>query len=99
MPDHLHVLLYGTTPQSRAKDAMIRFKRDSGMWLAANRPDLEWQEDFYDHIIRRSEGWEVQARYAALNPVRARLAEDIFAWPYTGSIGYDRDEVLLDAWW
>ena len=99
MPDHLRVLLYGTTPQSRAKDAMIRFKRDSGMWLAANRPDLEWQEDFYDHIIRRSEGWEVQARYAALNPVRARFAEDIFAWPYTGSIGYDRDEVLLDAWW
>lgn len=99
MPDHLHVLLYGQTATSRAKDAMIRFKRDSGMWLEEHRPDLEWQEDFYDHIVRRSEGWETQARYFALNPVRKGLAEDIFAWPYTGSVGYDRDEVLLDAWW
>ena len=99
MPGHLHVLLYGTSPQSHAKNALEGFKWASSMLLAANRPDLEWQEDFYDHIVRRSEGWEVQARYAALNPVRIGLANDIFAWPYTGSIGYDREEVLLDAWW
>lgn len=99
MPDHLHLLHCGQTPQSRAKDAMVRFKRDSGIWFAEHRPELEWQKDFYDHIVRRSEGWESQARYLALNPVRAGLATDIFEWPYTGSIGYERDEVLLDAWW
>ena len=41
MPDHLHVLLYGTSPQSRAKDAMEMLKQESSMGLALNRPGVE----------------------------------------------------------
>lgn len=99
MPDHLHVLLLGTDDASRPKRAMERFKYLSGIWFQQCRPDLDWQKDFYDRIVRRSEGLDAQARYVALNPVRKGLAPDIFAWPYTGSIRYDLREVLLDAWW
>ena len=27
--------------------------------------------------------------YVALNPVRARIVQDPFDWPYTGSIGHE----------
>jgi putative transposase len=95
MPDHLHALVIGTTDSSRVLDAMARFKWRSGMKL---RPHgIAWQKDFYDHIVRESEGWATQARYAALNPVRAGLITEPELWPYTGSIGYTVAEVLDDA--
>lgn len=99
MPDHLHVLILGLSDASRPRLAMNRFKQKSGEWLAAHRPDLRWQKDFYDRIVRQKEGYENVARYLALNPVRAGFAEDVYAWPYTGSIGYELREIIEDAWW
>ena len=99
MPDHLHVMFLGQNDQSRPKLAMDRFKYEFGNWIEEFHPDLDVQKDYYDHIVRRSEGWERQARYIALNPVRKGIATEIFDWPFIGSIGYDVREVLLDAWW
>ena len=99
MPDHLHVLILGLSDASRPRLAMNRFKQKSGEWFGAHRPDLAWQKDFYDRIVRAKEGYEIQARYVALNPVRAGLAADVYAWPYTGSIGYALREIIEDAWW
>ncbi|MGV3616638.1 MAG: transposase [Fimbriimonas sp.] len=98
MPDHLHMIVSGMTDGAAPKRAMEAFKRDSGMWLARHRPDLRWQWNFHDRILRRKE-IAAACRYIALNPVRAGLAEDIHAWPFTGSIGFDLNEVLLDAFW
>lgn len=99
MPDHLHVLMLGLADDSRPRLAMNRFKQKSGEWLAAHRPDLVWQRDFYDRIVRQKEGYENVARYIALNPVRAGLADDVYGWPYTGSIAYELREIIEDAWW
>ncbi|MGV3614008.1 MAG: REP-associated tyrosine transposase [Fimbriimonas sp.] len=99
MPDHLHVLLLGTEDTSDLKAAMNWFKARSGWWLYRNHPDIHWQKDYWDHVVRILEGWENQARYIALNPVRAGLAEHVFDWPYTGSIGCDLKETLIDAFW
>jgi REP element-mobilizing transposase RayT len=92
MPDHLHVVILGLDRTSRVKRAMEAFKESSGTWLKYNRPNVEWQDDFYDEIVRGSKGWAQQIRYVALNPVRAGLAEHIHAYPFTGSIGCDLDE-------
>ncbi|RYD77624.1 MAG: hypothetical protein EOP84_15310 [Verrucomicrobiaceae bacterium] len=99
MPDHLHVLLLGKDEASDGKAAMDRFKASTGWWLYRNQPGVKWQKDYWDHIVRVHEGWESQARYIAGNPVRAGLVDDLFDWPYTGSIGYDVREVILDAHW
>jgi hypothetical protein len=71
-----------------------------GRWLEydSNLP-ARLQKDFYDRIVRRSEGFAASVRYIALNPVRAKLAADIDSWPFTGSIGCDLKEVLLDSFW
>lgn len=79
--------------------AMERFKQKSGEWLAVRHPELAWQKDFYDHIVRAKEGYEAKARYIALNPVRAGLATDVYGYPFTGSIGYELREIIEDAWW
>lgn len=98
MPDHLHIVIRGQHDNSAPKRVMEAFKRDSGMWLAAHRPGIVWQKDFHDRILRYNET-SATIRYFALNPVRAGLAEDINAWPFTGTIGYDLNEVLQDAFW
>jgi len=97
MPDHLHVILKGLGPGSRPKLAIERFKHQTGNWLKQNAPEFSWQDDFYDHIIRKGEDVDAQIQYVAANPVRAGLALDLFAYPYTGSIGCDLREVFLSA--
>ena len=99
MPDHLHVLLLGTGDDSDAKAAMDRFKSRSGWWLYRHRPPAKWQTGYWDHVVRYFEGWEAQARYIAANPCRAGLAENVFDWPFTGSIGCDLAEVIAEAFW
>jgi putative transposase len=98
MPDHLHLVLCGMNDEAAPKRAFERFKWESGIWLQKNRPELRWQKDSYDRILRRKEAGAM-LRYIALNPVRAGLAEDISAWPFTGCIGYDLHEVFIDAFW
>jgi len=99
MPDHIHVLMIGERSDSDLKKAIDRFKYATGWWFYRNRPELHWQKDYWDHIAREFEGWRMQARYIAANPVRAGLCEDVFGWPHTGSIGNDLSEVLSDAFW
>jgi REP element-mobilizing transposase RayT len=98
MPDHAHVIFSGMSDVAAPKRAMETFKHLSGMWLAEHRPHLRWQKDFHDRILRRKE-IAATCRYIALNPVRAGLAEDIHGWPFTGSVGFELGEVLLDAFW
>jgi putative transposase len=95
MPDHLHLIVQGTTRQSDTKAAVEKFKQDSGWWFKENLPTVSWQEDFYDHIIRSSEDWKGQAQYIAANPMRAELSQHMFDYPFTGSIGYDLSELLV----
>jgi putative transposase len=97
MPDHLHLIIKGLDPRSRPKFAVERFKHQTGNWLKENAPSFSWQDDFYDHIIRKSEDWNAQIQYIAANPMRAGLAEDMLTYPFTGSIGCDLGEVLLST--
>ena len=97
MPDHLHVLMIGEHEKSDLKCAMDKFKSLSGLWFYRFRPELHWQTGYWDHVVRAFEGWRSQAKYIAANPCRAGLCQDVFEWPYTGSIGYDLKEVLTDV--
>jgi putative transposase len=96
MPDHIYVMVVGDTDESNTKEAFVSFKHRSGMWLA-RKTSLRWQENYWDHIVRYFEGWESQARYIALNPMRKGLAETVLDWPYTGSIGCSFGQMIEDA--
>jgi len=94
MPDHLHVILRGDVPDADPRQTIIAFKQLSGFWLKQNRPNISWQKDFYDHIIRREEDLGSQIRYIAANPVRKGLVEDWHKYPHTGAIGVDLSAVI-----
>jgi putative transposase len=96
MPDHLHVILRGKSSTSNCKLAMDAFKYKSGVWFAQTAPSFEWQGDYFDHIIRGPEDLHAQIRYAASNPVRADLVNDLLEYPFSGSGIGSLADVLLD---
>jgi len=78
MPDHLHCL--------------ITFSPDSvtlGAWVKAlkyvlSKREFQWQDGFFDHILRstesRSEKWE----YIRMNPLRAGFVDVPENWMFAG---------------
>jgi putative transposase len=99
MPDHMHVMIQGLEETSRPKVAMDEFKSGAGLWLARHRPDFELQKDYHDRIVRAAEDWRAHAFYVFQNPLRAGLVDDPYAYPFTGSVGYDLVEMLHDVSW
>ena len=97
MLDHLHLIVCGQSDKADAKAAMDAFKTKTGLWLGECRPEWFWQDGYHDHIIRRSDDWRRQVHYAYMNPVRKGLVDDPAAWPYTGAIGFDLVELMIDA--
>lgn len=95
MPDHLHVMFKGVDAESDLFAAMKTFKHRSGHWMARHNLPFRWQKDFYDHLIRGREDWRAQATYIGLNPVRAGIVENLFDYPFTGSIGTELEDVVL----
>lgn len=94
MPDHQHLLVAGTADNSDILKAVIAYKQKTGYWLSTNRPEIQWQKDFYDHIIRSDENISVQARYILDNPIRKGLAHYWKDYPNKGSIGCDLEDVV-----
>ena len=45
-----------------------------------------WQEEFFDHVLRSSESYGQKWDYVKENPVRARLVEKAYDWPFRGEI-------------
>ncbi|MEO6245378.1 MAG: transposase [Opitutaceae bacterium] len=79
MPDHIHIL--GILGARLSLPRLIgKWKRQTGEVLGAKK--LRWQENFYEHRLRRPEELEPFARYIFLNPHRARLLRLDESWPH-----------------
>ena len=85
MPDHVHLLLRGVSGSADVLKAMRSFKQKTGFWVSRNHPNIHWQKDFYDHILRDEAELETHIRYILNNPVRKGLAERWLDYPFKGS--------------
>ncbi|MBN1492634.1 MAG: transposase [Candidatus Omnitrophica bacterium] len=94
MPDHLHVIIMGINEKACVWQALVEFKQKTGYWMSKNRPDISWQKDFFDHVIRPEEDLGTQVRYILDNPVRKRLVETWREYPYSGAIDCTLEDVL-----
>jgi putative transposase len=94
MPDHLHLLIQGISNKSDVWKATVSFKQKTGFWLSSNKPEIKWQKDFYDHVIRADAKLGTHIRYILDNPVRKGLITTWQEHPYKGSIGCSLDDVL-----
>ena len=95
MPDHLHLISMGYEDRSDVLGGVDKFKQATGHWLASRFSNCEWQDSFYDRIIRRPEELAQKVRYILDNPVRAGLVKDWRDYPFTGGVGLDL-EVFLE---
>lgn len=89
MPDHCHIVLQGTSEDSSVLNAMYGFKRKTGYWFSTNRPDVQWQKDFHDHIIRDDKDISRHIDYILYNPVRKGYVDDWKKYPFRGSSIYN----------
>jgi REP element-mobilizing transposase RayT len=85
MPDHLHFLAFGKTPNSnllllaksiKQKTAYV-YQQETGVRL--------WQKNYYDHVLRSSEKSNEVAAYIWMNPVRKALCNSFEDYPFSGS--------------
>ena len=94
MPDHQHLIITGTMDTSDIFKAIVIYKQKTGYWMSVNRPEIKWQKDFYDHIIKKHSDMKIQVRYILGNPVRKGLVSSWQEYPFKGSIGCSLEDVL-----
>jgi REP element-mobilizing transposase RayT len=95
IPDHQHLIITGTQNESDIWKTMVSYKQKTGFWMSRNKPEIRWQKDFYDRIIRTNEDVATQVRYVLDNPVRKGLVSSWEEYPFKGAIGCELDDVLL----
>ena len=94
MPDHLHVVAEGRHDASDCLEFVRVFKQRTGFeWKACAGSQL-WQESFYDHVLRSDESTQSVVRYVLENPVRAQLVECPEDYEPSGSLIYNRKELI-----
>jgi len=99
MPDHLHLLLEGVSPESDLKKFISSYKQYAGYhykmdvaqgFSPAQRTQLKlWQPSYYDHILRKDEDILDIARYILDNPVRKKLVKRFQDYKFLGSFELD----------
>ncbi len=105
MPDHLHMLLHGLSPNSDQIKALAFFRKRSNESL--RRIGFQWQLQAYDRVLREEEvertELETVVEYIARNPERANLipCDGFASYPYTGCLlpGYPELKLFQqDSW-
>jgi REP element-mobilizing transposase RayT len=83
MPEHIHTVIQLSSEQTLAQ-IMRSFKSFTARQineLLGQRGSL-WQEQYYDHCIRKDEALRDIVRYCYENPVRRGLVEHARDYPY-----------------
>jgi putative transposase len=88
MPDHLHLLLEGTSPTADFREAMRQWKQQSAYAWKARTGQPLWQTGYYERVLRESDDTRAVVAYLLRNPVRAGLVATAAAWPWIGSSRY-----------
>ena len=97
MPDHVHLLLEGTTDAADLREAVRVWKQLVGYaWKCRTNTHL-WQIGFHDHVLRETDDTRAVVRYLLNNPVRAGLVQDPSKYPWSGSSRYTFQELAEHA--
>ncbi len=94
MPDHLHLLVEGKKEDSDFKKFMSVFKQKTNFYFKKIKGYPLWQENYYEHVLRKEEDTLEVVKYILNNPVRKGLVEDFKDYPFLGSFVYDFKEVF-----
>ena len=84
MPSHVHILAAGNRDDADLVRFVQRFKQLTGFRYKQTVGEQLWHRSYYDHVLRAEESAEDIANYIWHNPVRAGLATEAAAYPFSG---------------
>lgn len=95
MPDHVHLLVEGTTDESNLQEFVRVWKQRTA--YAARRTDGNplWQRGYYEHILRSDESLDQTVGYVLENPIRAGLVTSAADYPWIGSFVTTLEDLLV----
>ncbi len=82
MPDHLHLLVRGTTAEADFLRFVKLAKQLSGFYVKQRHQIRLWGKGYHDRILREDEDLRRYVRYVRENPVKARLVTDPSDYPF-----------------
>ena len=87
MPDHIHLFVVLPEPGPSLARWVGQLKRQLGVALEGlGYSAPQWQEGFFDHLMRGADSYSAKWAYVRENPVRAGLCPIAEAWPYAGEV-------------
>ena len=89
------MIITGTDDEVDLLRVVAGFKQRTGFWMSKNNVNLQWQKDFYDHVINKDESLFVNIKYILDNPVRRGIVTEWQEYPFKGSIGYELEDILI----
>ena len=105
MPDHVHIILQGTTDTANCLTCHNVWKSETAIQIATKREtnsERIFQKQSYDHIMRSHEYEQrrllTKVKYIVMNSVRAGLVEDWKDYPYVGST-FGTYDIRNPLWW
>ena len=63
MPDHVHLLVYGTSEAADLRAFVVDFKKVTGFEYRQRQGRHLWQPGYFDRVLRDDESTEAVARY------------------------------------
>jgi putative transposase len=97
MPDHLHLLVEGTSETSNLVVFANEVKQRTAYRYRRRHNGALWQKGYFEHVLRDDEATLAVARYILANPVRGRLVQEPHDYPFSGSLSFDKGQ--LDELW
>lgn len=82
MPDHLHLVVGGTSDDSDLQKFVKLAKQFSAFHVKQRHGFNLWEPGFFDRFIRRAEDLCNRIEYVRQNPVRARLVTKPEDYPF-----------------
>ena len=84
MPDHLHLLVEGTSSQSDFKQLMKLLRMRTAVEFGKHdNSGCLWQDGYYERVLRADESTPMVVEYIVTNPVTAKLVRCVDDYPYT----------------
>jgi REP element-mobilizing transposase RayT len=84
MPDHVHVLIRGTTANADLVKFVKHFKQLTGFAFKKRTGRQLWHRSFHDYVLRGEDDVDDIAAYIFHNPVRAGLVASAAEYAYSG---------------
>jgi len=82
MPEHLHLLIEGKNEDSDMRKFVSMFKQKTSYVFKRQIGRKLWQENYYEHVLRKDEDTKHVARYIFENPVRGGLVDNFIDYPF-----------------